>query len=208
MSQRIVQVDAFSDRPFAWQPAAVCVLNEPRDDAWMQNVALEMNLSETAFLVPEAEGFNLRVVHADGRGRPLRSRNIGLSPRPLGRRLSLARRHRAIPDQERLALGIEGRWLDHARLPRQAVESVIDPEILGNSAGYPGRLFRNEPVRCASRGQVGRKAVRGLFSIANAENAGGNLRPGGSFVTARAESPGFDFVSRFFAPQSGVRKTR
>jgi PhzF family phenazine biosynthesis protein len=60
MAQRIVQVDAFTDRPFAGNPAAVCVLEAPRADAWMQSVALEMNLSETAFLVREAEGFHLR----------------------------------------------------------------------------------------------------------------------------------------------------
>ena len=60
MGQSIVQVDAFTDRPFAGNPAAVCVLPGPRDASWMQNVAREMNLSETAFLHREAEGFRLR----------------------------------------------------------------------------------------------------------------------------------------------------
>ncbi len=49
MGIRISQVDAFTDRRFAGNPAAVCVLTEPTDDRWMQNVAAEMNLSETAF---------------------------------------------------------------------------------------------------------------------------------------------------------------
>ena len=52
MVQKIVQVDAFTDRPFAGNPAAVCILERPRVDAWMRNVAREMNLSETAFLLP------------------------------------------------------------------------------------------------------------------------------------------------------------
>ncbi len=52
MAQRIVQVDAFTNRPFRGNPAAVCVLEEERSEAWMQAVALEMNLAETAFLVP------------------------------------------------------------------------------------------------------------------------------------------------------------
>src|SRR5438094_6576842 len=60
MGLRIVQVDAFTDRRFGGNPAAVCVLPGPRDAAWMQSVAREMNLSETAFLVREADGFNLR----------------------------------------------------------------------------------------------------------------------------------------------------
>ena len=49
MGIRISQVDAFTDRRFAGNPAAVCVLAEPAEDRWMQDVAAEMNLSETAF---------------------------------------------------------------------------------------------------------------------------------------------------------------
>src|ERR671923_74542 len=60
MGLAITQVDAFTDIPFAGNPAAVCVLPEPRDDTWMQNVAREMNLSETAFLLRQTDGFNLR----------------------------------------------------------------------------------------------------------------------------------------------------
>src|ERR1039457_7349612 len=60
MSIRVVQVDAFTDRPFAGNPAAVCVLREAASEQWMRDVAREMNLSETAFLVPEDGGFRLR----------------------------------------------------------------------------------------------------------------------------------------------------
>src|ERR1017187_7097513 len=60
MSVRIVQVDAFTNRPFAGNPAAVCVLPAPAPEEWMRNVAREMNLSETAFLVPRDGGFHLR----------------------------------------------------------------------------------------------------------------------------------------------------
>src|SRR5215212_4415759 len=58
--QPFTQVDAFADRPFAGNPAAVCVLPAARDAAWMQDVAREMNLSETAFLHPEGDDFRLR----------------------------------------------------------------------------------------------------------------------------------------------------
>lgn len=56
----VTVVDAFTDRPFRGNPAAVCVLDEPADDAWMQMVAAEMNLSETAFCVPEGDLWRLR----------------------------------------------------------------------------------------------------------------------------------------------------
>ena len=60
-SQRFTQVDAFTDRPFAGNPAAVCLLLSPRDSVWMQHVAREMNLAETAFLVASARGGAVRV---------------------------------------------------------------------------------------------------------------------------------------------------
>jgi PhzF family phenazine biosynthesis protein len=60
MGQRITQVDAFTSEPFRGNPAAICLLREEADPGWMQRVALEMNLSETAYLVPRADGFGLR----------------------------------------------------------------------------------------------------------------------------------------------------
>ena len=56
----IYQVDAFTSEAFRGNPAAVCLLDTPRSVAWMQAVAREMNLSETAFLLPEGEGYHLR----------------------------------------------------------------------------------------------------------------------------------------------------
>src|SRR5258708_22051825 len=60
MPLTITQIDAFTDKAFGGNPAGVCVLPEARDAAWMQSVAREMNLSETAFLVRQADGFDLR----------------------------------------------------------------------------------------------------------------------------------------------------
>ena len=56
----LLQIDAFTAEPFAGNPAAVCFLPEPRSDAWLQAVAAELNLSETAFLEPRSDGFGLR----------------------------------------------------------------------------------------------------------------------------------------------------
>ena len=52
MTVPLFQVDAFTDQAFAGNPAAVCLLHEPADETWMQRVGDEMNLSETAFVVP------------------------------------------------------------------------------------------------------------------------------------------------------------
>lgn len=60
MKQTIIQVDAFTDRPFHGNPAAVCVLSSPQDEQWMQSVAQEMNLSETAFLLKQGQSYSLR----------------------------------------------------------------------------------------------------------------------------------------------------
>ncbi len=60
MDHALLQIDAFTDHAFGGNPAAVCLLDEPRDAEWMQRVAAEMNLSETAFVVARAEGFGLR----------------------------------------------------------------------------------------------------------------------------------------------------
>ncbi len=60
MTIRLLQVDTFTDRVLGGNPAAVCSLDAWLDEATMQAIAAENNLSETAFLVPEGEGYRLR----------------------------------------------------------------------------------------------------------------------------------------------------
>src|SRR6267154_415034 len=60
MSLRITQVDAFTDKPFAGNPAGVCILPKAAEPAWMLDVAREMSLAETAFLVKQRDGYDLR----------------------------------------------------------------------------------------------------------------------------------------------------
>src|ERR1043166_149601 len=60
MAVSISCVDSFTERPFGGNPAAVCLLYRPREAVWMQQMAAEMNLAETAFVVPQADGFGLR----------------------------------------------------------------------------------------------------------------------------------------------------
>ncbi len=56
----LFQVDSFTVKPFKGNPAGVCLLEQPRDAVWMQDVAREMNLSETAFLTPKGNDYYLR----------------------------------------------------------------------------------------------------------------------------------------------------
>ena len=60
MTLAIYQVDAFTDKPFSGNPAAICILSEARGEAWMQSLAAEMNLSETAFLSKQDNSYLLR----------------------------------------------------------------------------------------------------------------------------------------------------
>src|ERR1700682_3831630 len=60
MTIPLFHVDAFTERPFSGNPAAVCILRSMKEDGWLQAVAREMNLSETAFLVKQPDHFDLR----------------------------------------------------------------------------------------------------------------------------------------------------
>ena len=60
IQNRYFVVDAFTSQPFSGNPAAVVPLWQWKEDRWLQNVAMEMNLSETAFFVADGNGFHLR----------------------------------------------------------------------------------------------------------------------------------------------------
>jgi hypothetical protein len=90
MSIPIFHVDAFTDQPFAGNPAAVCILPGPRDDAWFQAVAGEMNLAETAFLTKD-RWIPAPLVHAKVGSGPMRTCNLGLRSRLVAGRACQAR---------------------------------------------------------------------------------------------------------------------
>jgi PhzF family phenazine biosynthesis protein len=197
---RITQVDAFTDTPFAGNPAVVCLLPAPRDEGWMQKVAREMNLSETAFLVPQADGYALRwftpaveVVlcgHATLASAHVLWEDGHL---PAGRQ---ARFH----TKSGLLTGDRaGEWIE-LDFPAKREEPAPAPaglaEALGAAPKYIGRNQFDYLVEVD-----GEATVRGLKPDHGALAA---LPVRGVIVTARADSPGYDFVSRFFAPGSGV----
>lgn len=204
LSHELYQVDAFTDRAFAGNPAAVCLLNVSRDENWMQNVAREMNLSETAFVVPrEGGGFGLRwftpeiEVELCGHA-TLASAHVLWETGRLGPE-ETARFHTLSGwlSADRREGGIE---LD---FPATPVTPVAEAEIpAGLAEGLGAELLF-----------VGKSTFDYLVEV-ESEAVVRNLDPDfhrlrslpvrGLMVTARAAAEPFDFVSRFFAPGSGV----
>jgi predicted PhzF superfamily epimerase YddE/YHI9 len=200
MGVPIVQVDAFADRPFAGNPAAVCVSSGPQNEAWMQNVAREMNLAETAFLHPENDGYRLRwftpasEVALCGHA-TLASAHVLWEDGhlPAGRQ---ARFH---TQSGLLTADRRGDWID---LDLPATPPTPAPPPPGLAAAlrvgsrWVGRSKFDYLVELDSEDTV-RGLKPDLFALERVEARG-------VVVTSRATTSGFDFVSRFFAPRVGV----
>ena len=199
-TQSVIQVDAFASRPFSGNPAAVCVLPAPRDAEWMQLVAREMNLAETAFLVPRPDGYDLRWftpgTEVDLCGHAtLASAHVLWEDRrvPPTDTLRFHTRSGLLTATQRDGLI----WLDFPATP--AVPS--DPpaqlaDVLGATPRWVGRSPFDWLVELESDA-----AVRGLDPELSRL---GRLEARGVIVTARAEDGRHDFVSRFFAPAAGI----
>ena len=200
MGQRIVQVDAFTSAPFAGNPAAVCLLPAPRDEAWMQQVAREMNLSETAFLVPRADGFDLRwftpAVEVDLCGHAtLASAHVLWEDGQLAPKAE-ARFH---TKSGLLTASKQSDWieLDFPATPPEAAEPPSGlAEALGAAPRYVGRSKYDLLVEIDSEAQV--RALTPDFTALR------RIPVRGIIVTSRSDSPEFDFVSRFFGPAAGI----
>ncbi len=196
----IYQVDAFTDRPFAGNPAAVCLLPGPREDAWMQAVAQEMNLAETAFLVRQEGGFGLRwftpAVEVDLCGHAtLASAHALWECGELERNLQ-ARFHTR---SGLLACDLRGDWIEMDFPAREERAESAPPgllEALGCDAVHVGKNIYDYIVEVESP-----KALRGL----NPDHRTLRQLPvRGIIVTSRSDRPEYDFISRFFAPGSGI----
>lgn len=202
MRQRITQVDAFTATPFAGNPAAVCVLPEPGDAAWMQQVAREMNLAETAFLYRQEEGFSLRwftpMVEVDLCGHAtLASAHVLWEEGYLSADES-ARFHTR---SGLLTATRDGAWinLDFPATPAAPAEAPADLiEALGASALWIGKTPWDYLVEVDSEATV--RALAPDFTRLARVPARGVI------VTSRSAAPDYDFVSRFFGPAVGVNE--
>lgn len=200
MPQSVIQVDAFTDTPFRGNPAAVCLLPAPAPEEWMQAVAREMNVSESAFLYPLDDGFGLRwftpTVEVDLCGHAtLASAHVLWQDGhlPLD---AQARFHTA---SGLLTAERRGGWIELDFPATPPLETDPPEELvraLGVTPRWIGRSEFDYLVELESEA-----AVRGL----RPDIMGlGRLPVRGIVATSRSASAEFDFVSRFFAPASGI----
>src|SRR5437867_2080484 len=202
MGHSIYQVDAFTDRPFAGNPAAVCLLPAPRGEDWMQDVAREMNLSETAFLHRENDGWRLRwftpVVEV-----------------ALCGHATLASAHVLWETGQLAPTATAHFYTDSGLLTAKRDGSSIEldfPAKIAVPTEAPAGLDEALSVKPLA---VCRSAFDYLVEV-NAETTLRALKPDfgklgqlpgrGVIVTSRSDQAQFDFVSRFFAPASGVNE--
>jgi len=196
----LYQVDAFSSALFGGNPAAVCLLAAWPDDAWMQAVAAENNLSETAFVVSEPEGPRIRWFtpttevdlcgHATLASSHVLFRKGLVAPGKPARFHTLSGLLTAELRGEDLVLDFPVRRFE----PCEPVQGLS--EALGSEIRWLGALGEDRLAELPSAEVVRTLApdFRRLRELP--------LR--GVCVTARSDDARFDFVSRFFAPVEAI----
>ena len=201
MPTRIVQVDAFTNRPFAGNPAAVCVLRETPTDEWMRDVAREMNLSETAFLVPKDDGYHLRwftpavEVALCGHATVASAHVLWQDGH-----LPADRQARFYTLSGLLTADRAGDWIE-LDFPAKIAAACDPPEELLPALGIERANFVGKNV-FDYLVEVDSDAT--LRALSPDHSRLRKLPVRGVIVTARSSSPEFDFISRFFAPGSGI----
>ncbi len=201
MSLLILQVDAFTNRPFAGNPAAVCVLPEAKSAEWMQAIAQEMNLSETAFLLQQEDGFSLRwftpMVEVDLCGHATLASAHVLWTEGYLFSYQIARFHTR---SGLLTARQTEEWIE-LDFPANAAAATAPPpgllEALGSGALWVGKSRFDYLVEVDSEATV-RQLQPDMAQLRS-------LPVRGVIVTSRADAGSeFEFISRFFAPGSGI----
>lgn len=201
MSYPIYMVDAFTNIKFKGNPAAVCLLDAPQEEELMQQVAAEMNQSETAFVSPGSEGYELRwftpTVEMDLCGHAtLASAHVLWETGRLDRDEDA----RFITKSGLLTCSLSNDWID-MDFPSETPEAAIAPEELVQGLGLIPRY-------------VGRNRMDYLVEV-DCEDTVRSLRPDygmlariparGVIITSRASrAESYDFVSRAFYPGTGI----
>ena len=200
MKEQILQIDAFTVQPFLGNPAAVCLLSQPRDEQWMQNLAREMNLSETAFLLPREDGFDLRwftpACEVDLCGHATLASAHALWITETLEPIETARFH----TKSGLLLAKKKEdWIE-LDFPLDPVKPVEAPEDLESALGitwnYIGHCNFGYFLEVKSEETVRR--MKPDFAAVE------RVCPRGVIVTSAGDSVEYDFVCRVFVPALGV----
>ena len=200
MGLPVCVVDAFADKPFTGNPAAVVFLDGPRDDAWRQSVAAEFNLSETAFVEPEGGGLRLRwftptlEVDLCGHATLASAHALWESGRvPLAEPVVFETR------SGRLSARRDGEWIV-LDLPAMPVRPAAPPPgLLTALADTPLAFCENDGLYLLEMDseQTVRRAAPDLAAWAA-------LTKKGLLLTAASRRATCDFVSRCFFPAEGI----
>ncbi len=198
--QRITIVDAFAERAFTGNPAAVCVLSDVMPDGWMQDVAAEMNLSETCFLQREGACFSLRwftpTIEVDLCGHA----TLAAAHVLWERRLIEDQAAALFNTRSGRLVAVQRNEQIEMQFPAMMSRAVDFPagleEGLGAEAMHVEQNERDLLVELADEGTV-RQLQPDLTWIAA-------LPTLGLIVTSRGKEPPHDFVSRYFAPRAGI----
>jgi PhzF family phenazine biosynthesis protein len=192
----LYQIDAFADRPFAGNPAAVCPLGAWPEDAVLQAIAAEKNLAETAFYAPEGDGYRLRwftpEVEVDLCGHATLASAYVLMTRNGARGRKEVRFHTrsgvltVTREGELFTLDLPARRPDFAPAPAALLDALGRRPRHALKANYWLLVFDSEAE------------VRGLKPDME------GLKAAGAPVIVSAPGEAVDFVSRFFAPTFGV----
>ena len=189
-------LDAFTDRVFGGNPAAVCPLNEWLDDELMQSIAAENNVAETAFFVPEDEGYHIRwftpacEVELCGHATLASARVIFEHLTPERNEVSfraLAGNLRVTREGDLLCLDFPSRPPKRIEPAPELVEALrVRPRETWLERDYVALLDSEADVRSLKPdfGKLATVATFGLIATAPGEDC--------------------DFVSRFFAPSKGI----
>ncbi|MEL7315132.1 MAG: PhzF family phenazine biosynthesis protein [Cyanobacteria bacterium J06559_3] len=201
----ILQIDAFTDRPFGGNPAAVCILPSAADEGWMQFVAAEMNLSETAFLYPIEDGYHLRWFtpeaevdlcgHATLASAHALWRQGYLAPTQEARFQTRSGLLTATQTDGWITLNFPGHPVQPVAATSELLKSLrgLQPAYVGRNGDTPGSNFL---VEVESEAYV--RSLQPDFPIMK------TLPVMGVIVTAPSDDPTFDFVSRYFVPSVGI----
>ncbi len=199
----IYQVDAFTSSPFHGNPAGVCILDKKPLQKWMQNIAMEMNLSETAFVFPSSKGLNIRFYTPEAEinlcgHATLSSGHIMFETGFAGKREAITLHSKA----GKLKLSYSGGLIkmDFPSYPPVPVKTPVDmEEIIGIKPEEVYRTAHGWTLALLKSEDEVRNIKPDYFRMRNSEF-------GELIVTAPSKDRNFDFCVRCFVPVLGINE--